>query len=114
MDSEEFVQRVRKSIRDAACKATIKSLQSPSGRRPPADLVVDSDWYNALNEDGRERVSSIIDRAADQVVFDFLCVLDGVGFIENEGEKGRFELLYIKDGVKVLNPPDGSPLHELY
>jgi hypothetical protein len=41
-------------------------------------------------------------------------VLDGVRANENDDDKGRLELRYVKNGSALLNSPDGEMLHELW
>jgi hypothetical protein len=114
MTSEEFVDRVKIVVRDAAAAGELTILQRPPGRRPPADLLERSAWYNSLEDDQKRILSSILIDVADRAVFGFLCVLDGARTIEDGPDKGHLELRYVKHGVTLLNPPEGDPLHELW
>src|SRR5256885_17189221 len=112
MTSEEFVDRVKIVVRDQAATGELDILQRPPGRRLDAELLERSAWYDSL-DDGQKRIlSSILIDVADRAVFGFLCVIDGVSAIEDGPDKGRLELNYVKEGVTLLNPPEGDPLHE--
>jgi len=114
MTGEEFVDRIKIVVRDAAALGMLSTLQHPPGRRPAAELLEQAAWYNSLTDDQKRILSSVLAGVADQAVFGFLCVLDGVRTIEDSSSKGHFELRYVQDGVTVLNPPTGDPLHELW
>jgi hypothetical protein len=69
---------------------------------------------NSLPDDQKRILSSIILDVADRAVFGFLCVLDGVRSIEDDGEKGHLELRYVKNDSTLLNPAEGEMLHDLW
>ena len=75
-----------------------------------------SAWFNGLGEVDQAFVARIVRQAADEAVFGFLCVLDGVRAIEDGPVKGDFELRYRKDdGHDVqLCPVSGPYLHDLF
>ena len=114
MDSQEFIDAVKLAVRDSAVSGTLEILRRPPGRRPKQEIIEMSEWYNSLDMDQRRMVASVIKQAADSAVFGFLCVLDGVLAVENSPQKGRFELRYVKDGVALLNPPEGEMLHDIF
>jgi hypothetical protein len=114
MNSQQFIDLLRVIVRDGAASEAMSVLQKPPGRRPSEEVVNRSKWYNSLDDDQRRVLSSIILDAADRAVFGFLCVIDGVRAIENEGEKGRLELRHVKNGSVLLNPPEGVMLHDLW
>ena len=114
MNSEEFVELIRIVVRDGAASEVLGVLKAPPGRRPPAELCERSDWYNALDDNQKRMVSSVILDAVDRAVFGFLCVIDGVRAIENGEKKGALELRYVNDGSVLLNTPDGEMLHDLW
>jgi hypothetical protein len=114
MDSQQFIYALRVVVRDGAASDAMSVLQRPPGRRPPKDMVDRSKWYASLDDDQRSVLAAIILDAANRAVFGFLCVIDGVRSIENEREKGRLELRYVKDGSVLLNSPEGVMLHELW
>lgn len=114
MDSRQFVDMLRIVVRDGAASEELSVLRSPPGRRPSTDLKERSKWYNSLQDDQKKILSSIILDVADRTVFGFLCVLDGVRAIEDDHDKGRLELRYVRDNSSLLNPPEGEMLHDLW
>ena len=88
----------------------------PSGRKPAAELLRLSSWYNGLDPEGREHVGAVIQWAANYTLFGALCVLDGARAIEDPPERGLLELRYTSgDRIELLSSSDGSgpTLHEL-
>jgi hypothetical protein len=114
MNSSQFIDLLRVVVRDGAASEVMSALEKPPGRRPPEDLVERSKWYSSLDDDQRRILSATVLDAADRAVFGFLCVIDGVRSIENESEKGRLELRYVKNGSVLLNPPERDMLHDLW
>jgi len=114
MDSREFVSALRLAVRDGAVAEELSVLKRPPGRRPPETLAENSAWYNNLDDEQKRILSVVLYDAVDRAVFGVLCVLDGVRAIENDSDKGRLELRYVKNGSVVLNPPGGEMLHELW
>jgi hypothetical protein len=90
-------------------------MRSPPGRRPRAELVALSQWYNDLDADPQRRVHDVVAMAVHSAVFGFLCVLDGVRSIESGGQKGRLELVHITGATRLpLNDASGDELHDLF
>ena len=114
MDSREFVDVLRLVVRDGAVSEVLSTLQRPPGRRPPQSLRESSAWYNSLDDQQKQILSVVLQDAVDRAVFGVLCVLDGVRAIENDSEKGRLELRYVKNGSVLLNPSQGEMLHEMW
>jgi hypothetical protein len=114
MNSEEFVDLIRIVVRDGAASEVLSALKAPPGRRPPEELRERSDWYNALDDNQKRIVSSVILDAVNRAVFGFLCVIDGVRAIDDGEKKGAVELRYVNDGSVLLNSPDGQMLHHLW
>ncbi len=114
MNSEEFVQAVKKYAGDSAVKSVVTNLQNPPGRTPPASLVQDSKWFSQLDETNKAHVLSIAARAADYALFGFFCIIDGARAAESGSEKGEFVITYHRGGIsQALNGPDVD-LHDLY
>ena len=111
MNSEKFVEAVRRHVGDAAIEDTIANLKNPPGRRVPLEERARSDWYNALSPEDAKHVNSIIATAVHESLFGLLAVLDGARTIDDEG--GRFELAYFTDQRVVLNDPQAIGLHDL-
>jgi hypothetical protein len=114
MNSEEFVELIRIVVRDGAASDVLSVLETPPGRAPPEELRERSDWFNALDDNQKKMVSSVILDAVDRTVFGFLCVIDGVRAIDDGEKKGVLELRYVNDGSVLLNAPDGEMLHDLW
>jgi len=111
MNSEDFVDALKRYVGDAAIEDTIASLKQPPGRRVLSKERVRSDWYNALSTEEAEHVNSAIATAVHGALFGLLAVLDGARTIDDEG--GRFELIYVADQRVVLNDPQAIGLHDL-
>lgn len=114
MDAEEFVDAVKKVVREAAIEDSLSLLAHPPGRRPPLRLGEAAKWYGSLDENQRQLLAHVIGEAVDSAVFGFLCVLDGVRAVESGGVKGRFELRYVGETSILLNAEQGDMLHDLY
>jgi len=114
MDAREFIAKIKKAVRDSAIDETIRVLQLPPGRRPAQELLKQANWYRALSPEDQRMLSQVIANAVNRAMFGFLCVLDGVRFIEDDEKKGDFQLNYIKNGSKLLNGPDAPMLYELF
>lgn len=116
MKQEEFVDRVRTHVRDAAVEGVLSLLQRPPGRRPAAELADLGAWYAQLAPEDRDRVRRLLVLAGDQLVFGMFAVLDGSRIIEtHEGPKGHFDLRHVDpSGAETVLVGDGaSMLHEL-
>jgi hypothetical protein len=111
VNSEDFVEALKRHVRDSAIRHTIANLQQPPGRSVPPKERVRSDWYNTLSAEGADHVNSVIATAVDKTLFGLLVVLDGARAIVDDG--GRFELTYVTDQRVVLNDPQAIGLHEL-
>ncbi len=115
MNSEEFVQAVKKYAGESAVKSVAAELQSPHGRKPLTSLVQDSQWFLQLDETSKARVLSIATMAVDHALFGLFCIVDGVRAVESGSDKGEFIITYRKGGVpQALNDPDKVLLHEFY
>jgi hypothetical protein len=114
MDGAEFVDAIKKVVRDAAFEDSLKLLENPPGRRPSERLQRRADWYRTLSPLDKEFVRSALSDAVDAAVFGMLSVIDGVRVVENGAKKGNFELHYVKEGREVLAGPGKEMLHDLY
>jgi len=111
MNSETFVEALRRYVMDAAIEDTIANLKNPPGRRVVRSERERSDWYNNLPPEQAEYVDGAIAAAAHQALFGVLAVLDGARTVDHEG--GRFELAYVGGRRTLLNDPQGAGLHDL-
>jgi hypothetical protein len=110
MNSEIFVEAVKRYVRDAAVEDTITNLRRPPGRRVPVQRKDLSDWYNGLSDADAAHVKAIIATAVHTGIFGIFAVLDGARTIDDN--QGRYELTYIADGRVLLNPQSIN-LHDL-
>jgi hypothetical protein len=110
MDSRDFVEAIKRYVRDAATEDTIANLRNPPGRRVPPEVRARSDWYNGLSEADAAHANSAIAAAAHAGLFGLLAVLDGARTIDDRN--GRFELIYVNDQRVLLNP-QSIDLHDL-
>jgi hypothetical protein len=114
MNASEFVTAIRSEVQESATDETMSLLQRPPGRRPAPSLASLSHWFDALPEADRQRVREVAAMASHRAVFGFLAVLDGVRVIEDEAEKGTFELRYLKgERVTLVTDPSEPPLHDI-
>lgn len=115
MDAETFVEAIKLVVRDSSARGVCEEMTKPSGRKPPADLLAMSEWFNSLSEEEQANVRKVAEMSADAATFGFLCAIDGVLAIEGYGEKGDLVLLFHKHGEEiVLNDPHGEMLHDIY
>lgn len=115
MNAEQFVEVIKLVVRDLPMQGMIGQLKKPAGRKPPADLVAASQWYNSLGEEDLRQLHYIMKYVANNSLFNMLCVIDGVQVVEDTPDKGEFELYFVKNGKRILlNPPNGCMLHDIY
>jgi hypothetical protein len=116
MNTDEFIEGIRKYVRDQAVKDTITIVTDPPGPSwgYPRTVADRTAWVNALDAEGQKQLQAVIRQAVHCAVFGFLCVLDGARLIEDEPDRGRFELLYTSPmGEARLTDPN-DPLHDIY
>lgn len=111
MNSYDFVEAIKRHVRNAAIEDTIANLKSPPGRRVPPQERARSDWYKGLSDEEVGHVNSVIATSVHEALFGFLSVLDGARTVDEEG--GRFELTYVSDQRISLNDPRAISLHDL-
>ena len=112
MNQREFIEAIRKVVVYDGISAVEANLVKPPGRKPSEKLLEISNWYYALDDDGKSVLTKIVKESVETAVFGFLCLLDGVRQIENE-DKGELKLYYEKGDVKILlNDSHRSALHE--
>ncbi|MHC2621293.1 hypothetical protein ACVIW2_003325 [Bradyrhizobium huanghuaihaiense] len=111
MNSQEFVEAIKRYVGDAAIEDTVALLKNPPGRNVPREQRVRSEWYKSLRAGDADNVNGVIATAVHQTLFGLLAVLDGVRSVDNEG--GRFELTYVGSTRVVLNDQQAISLHDL-
>ena len=112
MTNEEFVEAIRRHVKDAAIEDTIANLKSPPGRSVSITERRRSEWYNGLTATDAAHVDDVVAIAIHEAVFGLLAVLDGARVVDDA--HGRFELTYVEPtGEVLLNDPKGISLHDL-
>jgi hypothetical protein len=114
MDRVEFVRGIKSACSDTLAERQIKSFKNPPGRRPNTRLLRLSKWFQQLNPGDQAMLAEALTLSAEDAIFGFFCVLDGVRVIENGVEKGDFELFYVKGDERVLLNPPGDDLHDTF
>ena len=115
MTPDDFVGIIRTQVCEGAITATIAALSHAPGREPSSRDIELSDWFNALNAEAKLALRSVISEAAEQAVFNFLALLDGVCRAGNDDLNGRLELSWVTDaGRFVLNAASAEELHRLF
>lgn len=114
MTGEDFVNAIKRVVRDAAVGDSIERLERLPGRRPTQAMLAQSNWYRSLNPREQQLLKNVLQGAVDDAVFGFFCVLDGVRAVEDGPVKGDFVLNHVKGASTALNGPDLPLLHDLY
>jgi hypothetical protein len=115
MTPELFVDQVKQHVMESAAHSTVSVLADPPGRRPAAELVELSNWFNSLTDADRAMVARVAAEAASYAVFGFLVVLDGSRRIEGSDAGDHFELRHVHgETIDILSGPRGPLLHELF
>src|SRR5215470_13541407 len=114
MNTEEFVEAIRRHVRQGCIESVIAVLENVPGRRPPQNRQQRSTWFRSLDPEDRRHVEEVVAAAVDATIFHLFCVLDGVRAIEDGPDKGTFELRYHGKADETLSPSDGDFLHDLY
>lgn len=115
MKPEEFVQAIKLCVGDSAVQDQLALLENPPGRKPRKELVELSRWYKKCSADDKEKIQQLLQAVSQATIFGFFCVLDGVRVVEDEPDKGEFELYFVKQGKKtLLNNFKAEPLHDIF
>jgi hypothetical protein len=115
MDTRSFTTALAVQTNVAAVESVLSILRNPPGDAPEERYKGLSEWYNLLADKDREMLREIVKETAEQAVFNFLTVLDGVSAVENSPLKGDLLLYFVKDGNSaLLNDPNGEELHNLF
>ena len=115
MDSKQFVAALKLAVERSSVEGIKELLIKPPGRKPNAEMLRRSGWFNNLSDEDKDMVMEIAGESVKFSVFGFLCVLDGVRAIEDEEDKGILKLFFEKDGNSALiNDPGKEFLHDLY
>jgi hypothetical protein len=116
MNRTEFVDAIKRAVRDVSVEGLMKRYSRPPGRAPEEKLVQTSEWYNSLDPTGKEMVHQVIKDSVDSAIYGVFSVLDGARAIEfDPRDRGEFKLYWTKGEDQILlNDSDDEFLHELY
>jgi hypothetical protein len=115
MTAKDFVEVVKTQASDGAVAAVVSCLESPPGRKPSKRDSELSNWYKAISSAHQAMVQAIVTETAQQAVFSFLALLDGVAALGEGHQEGRLQLFYTKGKNQVLlNDLDHEKLHDLF
>jgi hypothetical protein len=114
MNTDEFVAIVKQRVCNAAVRDTVANLERPPGRQPARDLVVESSWFNGLDDAQKALAVGIIRRSVDNAIFGLFSILDGIRAVEDSDERGHFELRFVKGDVQDIISPSEAYLHEMF
>lgn len=98
---EEFVEAIHQAVYEPAVDGTLSDLRQPAVPWPSQRDRALQAWYLALDENGKRMVREVVRNAAHAVVFDFLCVLDGVRVIDDPPHVEVQLTVVDPDGTKV-------------
>ncbi|MGL4426495.1 MAG: hypothetical protein ACRCUQ_01900, partial [Alphaproteobacteria bacterium] len=111
MNKEEFIEGIRYD-RDEVVKSVIRPLVAPPGRKHSKRDIRLSNFYLSLDGENQKNIEDIVAESVNAAIFSFLCILDHVGFIEDDEDKTHFELYAVKNGKRVLiNDEEQEMLH---
>ena len=130
MDSQEFVNEIKRYAVDDTVEQVMRSLRSPrlfnvssefeqSGMNGLAQRMADQNrekqrraaWFDELSEDDRTIVRQVVTECAELTGFGFMTFLDGVG----GDTEGVFELVQVVgEDRNILNPENSEMLHDLF
>jgi hypothetical protein len=113
MNQRDFVSVIEKKIAASVPQGVISQLTTPSGRSPSANLVRLSKWFNSLKEADKASVGEVAALVSYAATFDFLCILDGVTAVIEEGV-GHFELSFVTPTSRIQLEPGEDDLHDLF
>ncbi len=114
MKSEQFVEVLRRVVRDQTVRDLPETLEHPPGRAPRKELLELSAWYRGLGESDRAMVRRIVAESVDATMFALLCVLDGAQVIEDPKERGELVLEHVGPRGRTRLNDETTPLHELW
>jgi hypothetical protein len=115
MNAQDFVDAIRKVVVDATGPSIVTILRRPPGRKPAAELIELSHWYNGLSDDDRTMIDRLLGLTVRHSVFGVFEVLDSALKVDpSAAPSDYFELRHVHGGgAEVISGPQGAPLHEL-
>ncbi len=115
MTSKEFVEAVYDSVYKTAILNTMSVIENVPGKRPDKKLVNVSKWFNCLSPSDKIMIENIVKLCAEEAVFGFFAILDGIRQVESSSIKGELELFFAKDNMHYLiNDKSNEYLHDIF
>jgi len=114
MDKVEFIKAIQ-TIEKTAARGFEKLIHNPPGRKPNADLLEISKFYNSLDDNSKIKCMMMANLVSKQTINNLLSIIDGNLSIEDTDFKGYLELYYCKGDTRVrLNTTESATLSEIY
>lgn len=101
-DSDNFVSLIKEAVEVGAKDDIIENLNEAPGRKPDPEFLKNSEWYLSLNEEGKERLKSIVSDSISEAIFGFFSVLDGVCSISESGKVNNLKLYHVENSKNIL------------
>lgn len=111
MNAQNFLRALEKYVRDPSLVTSIENLSVGRFSVKGSKQEARSSWYNSLTESEKEIFSDCMAYAIDTALFNFLCVLDGVNIIEDDNDRGGFDLVHKGVEKNIINHEEVM-LHE--
>ena len=115
MKAQEFVDAIQKVVLDATGAGIVSILLRPPGRRPAAEIMELSRWFNGLSRQDKSMIERLLRVAVRHSIFGLFEVLDGSLKVDPSATADDyFELRHVhRGGTDILSGPKGAALHEL-
>lgn len=94
MTGKDFVNLAKIQACDGAIEATLSTLENSLGPSPSQGDVKLSTWYRSLSPDHQSVLKAVVVETAQQAVFSFFALLDGVASLGKSRLEGRLLLFY--------------------
>jgi hypothetical protein len=97
LDADEFIDAIYLAVYQTTIDGVERLLTTPPGRKPRADLVRLSAWFNGMGDRDRSEVMEVVRLTSDQAVYGMLSSTDGARSL------GQGVELTLRCGQNVLN-----------
>lgn len=114
MTAENFIRSIRLVVEEIEINSVIKQLQNPAGRNPKQDIENRSAWYNALSYEDRDNLYAVVKDSVQATIFGFLCSLDGVRKVSENGKLELREIFPETGESNILSDGNFGDLHDAY
>jgi len=115
MTPQNFIDGLVECVYRPVVHDVIMSMMRPPTERTPPERSRKIEFYSQLTPDQRTMMGEVVNEAVRFAIFRFLCILDGVAFIEDGAVAGRFELYDVHDSDRsLLNDFKKELLHDIF